>query len=206
MMPRGARPVPGGCGKGQIGCGRRRIRILVPSDVDAAFIFCLNELSVHLWLRKGTPMTSAPSTTRRVALVTGGSGGIGRAVVERLAADGFAVAVHYAGNKDGAEALVEEITAAGGRAVAVSGDVADEQAMEAAFDAVEATFGGIDVVVNTAGIMAPTSAAPSSSPSRPPAGCATAARSSTSPPPSPAPSCPPTAATSRARPPSRASR
>ncbi|MEV7082758.1 SDR family oxidoreductase [Streptomyces sp. NPDC093516] len=101
-------------------------------------------------------MTSTPATSGaspRVALVTGGSGGIGRAVVERLAADGFAVAVHYAGNRAKAEALVEEITASGGRAVAVSGDVADEHAMEAAFDAAETAFGGIDVVINTAGIM-----------------------------------------------------
>ncbi|WP_031106049.1 SDR family oxidoreductase [Streptomyces sp. NRRL S-146] len=99
-------------------------------------------------------MTSTPrSTTRRVALVTGGSGGIGKAVVERLAEDGFALAVHYAGNKAKAEALVEEITASGGQAIAVSGDVADEQEMEAAFEAVETAFGGIDVVINTAGIM-----------------------------------------------------
>ncbi|MGW5612896.1 SDR family oxidoreductase [Streptomyces sp. NPDC003877] len=98
-------------------------------------------------------MTGTSSTTPRVALVTGGSGGIGKAVVERLAADGYAVAVHYAGNKARAEALVEEITGSGGRAVAVGGDVADEHRMEAAFDAVETAFGGIDVVVNTAGIM-----------------------------------------------------
>ncbi|CAL9326363.1 SDR family oxidoreductase [Streptomyces sp. SudanB52_2052] len=99
-------------------------------------------------------MTSTPrATTPRVALVTGGSGGIGKAVVERLAADGFALAVHYAGNKAKAEALVEEITASGGQGVAVGGDVADEQEMEAAFDAVETAFGGIDVVINTAGIM-----------------------------------------------------
>jgi 3-oxoacyl-[acyl-carrier protein] reductase len=98
-------------------------------------------------------MTATPETTTRVALVTGGSGGIGRAVVERLVADGFAVAVHYAGNKAKADALVEEVTASGGQAVAVGGDVADERAMEAAFDAVETAFGGIDVVINTAGIM-----------------------------------------------------
>lgn len=89
----------------------------------------------------------------RIALVTGGSGGIGRAVVERLVKDGFAVGVHYAGNKAKAEELVTEITAAGGRAVAIGGDVADEHAMAAAFDAVETAFGGIDVLVNTAGIM-----------------------------------------------------
>ncbi|MEU1894053.1 SDR family oxidoreductase [Streptomyces pristinaespiralis] len=98
-------------------------------------------------------MTSTSSTTPRVALVTGGSGGIGKAVVERLAADGFALAVHYAGNKAKADALVEQITASGGQAVAVGGDVADEEAMAGAFDAAETAFGGIDVVVNTAGIM-----------------------------------------------------
>ncbi|WP_113701196.1 SDR family oxidoreductase [Nonomuraea lactucae] len=89
----------------------------------------------------------------RVALVTGGSGGIGRAVAERLASDGLAVGVHYAGNKARADETVAAITASGGRAVAVGGDVADEHAMSAAFDAVEREFGGIDVVVNTAGIM-----------------------------------------------------
>nr|BFF17219.1 SDR family oxidoreductase [Promicromonospora thailandica] len=85
--------------------------------------------------------------------MTGGTGGIGRAVVERFAADGYAVAVHYAGNQARADELVERITAAGGQAIAVGGDVADEAAMAAAFDAAEAAFGGIDVVVNTAGIM-----------------------------------------------------
>ncbi len=93
------------------------------------------------------------SGTDRVALVTGGSGGIGRAVAERLAADGTAVAVHYAGNRERAQAAVAAVTGAGGRAIAVAGDVADENAMAAAFDEAEAAFGGIDVVVNTAGTM-----------------------------------------------------
>lgn len=93
------------------------------------------------------------TTAPRTALVTGGSGGIGRAVVTRLVDDGLAVGVHYAGNRATAESLVEEITTAGGQAIAVGGDVADEHAVAAAFDAVESAFGGIDVVVNTAGIM-----------------------------------------------------
>ncbi|MFK4147054.1 SDR family oxidoreductase [Streptomyces sp. NPDC004065] len=95
------------------------------------------------------PTPAAP----RVALVTGGSGGIGRAVVRRLAEDGIAVGVHYAGNKARADETVAAVTAAGGRAIAVGGDVADEHAMTAAFDAVEREFGGLDVVANTAGIM-----------------------------------------------------
>jgi len=93
------------------------------------------------------------TTTARVALVTGGSGGIGSSVVERLVADGFAVAVHFAGNATRAGELVAAIEARGGRAIAVGGDVADEVAMAAAFDEAETAFGGIDVVVNTAGIM-----------------------------------------------------
>ncbi|PRY69058.1 3-oxoacyl-[acyl-carrier protein] reductase [Glaciihabitans tibetensis] len=96
---------------------------------------------------------STASSIGRVALVTGGSGGIGQAVVERLVEDGLSVAVHYSGNRAKADALVAKIATAGGSAIAVGGDVADEHAMLAAFDQVEAAFGGIDVVVNTAGIM-----------------------------------------------------
>ncbi|WP_328834082.1 SDR family oxidoreductase [Streptomyces sp. NBC_00252] len=89
----------------------------------------------------------------RVVVVTGGSGGIGGAVARRLAADGMAVVVHYAGSAAKAEAIVESITAAGGTAVAHSGDIAEPAEMAEVFDAAEARFGGIDVVVNTAGIM-----------------------------------------------------
>lgn len=77
-------------------------------------------------------MTTASTAGTRVALVTGGSGGIGSSVVERLAQDGFAVAVHYAGHPERAEALAAKVRAADGQAIAVGGDVADEVASCAA--------------------------------------------------------------------------
>lgn len=87
------------------------------------------------------------------AIVTGASGGIGRAVARRLAREGFAVVVNYAGNASTAEEAVAEIAAAGGRAVAVQADVASAPDVERLFkEAVEA-FGTVDVVVNCAGIM-----------------------------------------------------
>ncbi|MFD5089418.1 SDR family oxidoreductase [Amycolatopsis thailandensis] len=89
----------------------------------------------------------------RVAIVTGGSRGIGRESAERLASDGFAVVVGYGGNKDEARAAVDAITASGGQAIAVQADVADESAVSALFDTAEKTFGGIDVVVHAAGTM-----------------------------------------------------
>ncbi|MGN9790285.1 SDR family oxidoreductase [Streptomyces sp. OZ13] len=90
---------------------------------------------------------------RRVAIVTGGSRGIGRESAERLAADGFAVVINYAGNRAEAEAAVTAVTAAGGQAVAFRADVADEQAVAALFDLAEDTYGGVDVVVHAAGVM-----------------------------------------------------
>ena len=92
-------------------------------------------------------------STPRVAVVTGGSRGIGRAVVTRLAADGFAVVVGYGGNTAEAEAAVAEVTAAGGRATAVRADVADETTVTALFDAAEQAYGSVDVVVHAAGQM-----------------------------------------------------
>jgi 3-oxoacyl-[acyl-carrier protein] reductase len=91
--------------------------------------------------------------TERVAIVTGASGGIGHGVAVRLGQAGMAVAVHYAGNRDRAAEAADEVKNAGGRAMVVSADIADEVQVVAMFDEVEAEFGGIDVVVNTAGIM-----------------------------------------------------
>jgi 3-oxoacyl-[acyl-carrier protein] reductase len=92
-------------------------------------------------------------TEQRVAVVTGGSRGIGRAVAIALAAAGQAVVVGYSGSPNAAGEVVEQITAAGGRAVAAQADVADEKAVAAVFDTATDAFGGIDVVVNAAGRM-----------------------------------------------------
>jgi 3-oxoacyl-[acyl-carrier protein] reductase len=92
-------------------------------------------------------------SSQRVAVVTGGSRGIGRAVSQRLAADGLAIVIGYASNDAEAKSAVAAIEAGGGQAIAVQADVADETATAALFDAAEQRFGGVDVVVNAAGIM-----------------------------------------------------
>ncbi len=88
----------------------------------------------------------------RVALVTGGSRGIGRAIALRLAADGHAVAVNYASRSDAAEAVVGEIRAAGGTAEAFGADVSDTDAVSAMFEAIGERLGPVEVLVNNAGI------------------------------------------------------
>jgi 3-oxoacyl-[acyl-carrier protein] reductase len=98
-------------------------------------------------------MNAQNAPAARVAIVTGGSGGIGSAVAERLAKDGLSVVVHYAGSAERADEVVNRITKDGGAAIAVRGDVADETDMQALFDEAERQFDGVDVVVNTAGIM-----------------------------------------------------
>lgn len=98
-------------------------------------------------------MSEHSTATGRVAIVTGGSRGIGRESAERLAADGFDVVVNFAGNRTEAEAAVAAIVAAGGMAIARQADVANEAAVSALFDAAEEAFGGVDVVVHAAGVM-----------------------------------------------------
>lgn len=92
-------------------------------------------------------------TNNQTAIVTGSSRGIGAAIAERLAKDGFNVIVNYSGKAEEADALTKKIAAAGGRALAVQADVADPAAVKNLFDRAEAEFGGVDVLVNNAGIM-----------------------------------------------------
>ncbi len=93
------------------------------------------------------------SPSNKVAIVTGGAGGIGTAVCERLARDGFTVVVNYAGSTAAAEALVARIESAGGRAVTAQADISDAGQVARMFASAETAFGGVDVLVNNAGIM-----------------------------------------------------
>ena len=91
-------------------------------------------------------------TERKVALVTGGSKGIGAAIAKRLAADGMAVIVNYARGQEDAQDVVTEIAASGGEAIAVQADVSTPDGIPSLFDAAERTFGGLDILVNNAGV------------------------------------------------------
>ena len=91
----------------------------------------------------------------RTALVTGGTGGMGRVIAAQLAADGFDVAVAYAGSVEEADATVKEIAGHGRRAAAFAADIADADTTAAVFNAVEDRFGHLNVVVHTAGINRP---------------------------------------------------
>jgi len=93
------------------------------------------------------------NTQTRSAIVTGASRGIGSVVAKRLAHDGFAIVVNYAGNAAKAEEVVAEIKAAGGQAFAVQADIANVAKVESLFKQTQDTYGRIDVVVNNAGIM-----------------------------------------------------
>ncbi len=89
----------------------------------------------------------------RTAIVTGSSRGIGAAVARRLAKDGFSVVVNYTGNAAEAESVVGDIKQGGGKALSIQADVSDPAAMRRMFDQAAAVSGGVDVLVNNAGIM-----------------------------------------------------
>jgi 3-oxoacyl-[acyl-carrier protein] reductase len=93
--------------------------------------------------------------TEKVALVTGGSRGIGAAIAKRLAADGAKVAITYTKGADAAASVVKEIERAGGKAIAIQADAADADAVKAAVEKTFATFGRLDVLVNNAGTAIP---------------------------------------------------
>lgn len=92
-------------------------------------------------------------TERKIAIVTGGSRGIGAAISRRLAADGFAVVVNYAHGRQAAEDIVRDIIAQNGRATAIGSDLAAPDGAATLFDAAEAAFGAVDILVNNAGVM-----------------------------------------------------
>ena len=98
-------------------------------------------------------MATSGTSEPRVAIVTGGSRGIGRSVVQRLAGDGYSVVVGYGSNHAEADAAAAEAEAAGATAITVAADVADSGAVARLFDQAEEAFGGVDVVVNAAGLM-----------------------------------------------------
>jgi 3-oxoacyl-[acyl-carrier protein] reductase len=89
----------------------------------------------------------------RVAIVTGASRGIGAAVAQRLAKDGFALVINYASRSAEAEALVAELTAAGARAIAVKADVSKADEVRRMFEITEQQFGKVDVLINNAGVL-----------------------------------------------------
>src|ERR1700687_5662378 len=91
----------------------------------------------------------------KIALITGGSRGIGAAIAKRRAADGASLAITYSKGADAAATVVKAIEGAGGKAIAIQADAADAAAVKAAVDKAVATFGRLDILVNNAGTAIP---------------------------------------------------
>lgn len=120
---------------------------------DVVALMALAPLGLAALPHSATAGETANAGPRRVAVVTGSSRGMGAAFARRLGRDGFDVAVNYLTSRDLAAEVVRDIERSGGRAIAVQADVSEADNVARLFDAAEQTLGGIDVVINNAGIM-----------------------------------------------------
>src|SRR6266404_8001311 len=125
------------------------------TPADSPFSF--NDFGMASWMHISIMATRSVAQKEKImaktAIVTGASRGIGRSIARRLASDGFSVVVNYAGSVKDAEETVSEIKSAGGRAVAVAGDISQANDVTELFAKAAQAFGPIQVVVNSAGIM-----------------------------------------------------
>jgi 3-oxoacyl-[acyl-carrier protein] reductase len=131
-----------------------KIRMAMAKYARLSFEFDpIHSLHANSAVNTEVSMNTRTSSSRPVAIVTGASRGIGAAIAERLALDGFNVVINYAGSSAEAQALAVRIGQAGGHAITAQADVSDAAAVARMFDAATTVFGGIDVLVNNAGIM-----------------------------------------------------